>query len=414
MFAKYKKSGIKVDLKALRKLCSLKTPEANYDVVIVGGGIVGNTLASLLCFYCHSILNICIKFSKITNFAYSIKIPAKSKLTSHLKTLILEKTPNSPKNGGFDVRVYAINHFSRSVFESINAWNFFSGKTPYKKMEIYDCLLKGRLKFIAGELTYNKLDNLGHIVEDKILSNVLSNLNENKTYFLKNDEKTKYLNCEKPNFGQNPPVVKIGNKEINAKLIIGADGANSVVRKAFGFEYNKKEYGKMAVVATVKHEKNKILTCYQRFIDDGPIGILPLNEETSSVVWSTSSQHAQKLLRMADGDFIDELNRFLTVKLSKNAENQPKCISSTFWGELSQVFTNLFPGINDDKSGFPPSMISVVGKRAGFPLSKAICPSTAKKRIVLIGDSAHSIHPLAGQGLNMGIRDAFLLHREIE
>jgi len=185
---------------------------------------------------------------------------------------------------------------------------------------------------------------------------------------------------------------------LKTRLLIGADGDKSIVKKAanissWGWNYNRK-----GVVATVTCSQHT--TAWQRFLPEGPLALLPLNGNMSSIVWSTTPQHANNLLNMSDEDFVSELN---------NGLNSPIRYSNYTINEISDIFGGYFPAYTP----VPPIITQVVSKRAAFPLKFSHALQYVKPRLALIGDAAHSIHPLAGQGVNIGFSDVISLRKTI-
>jgi ubiquinone biosynthesis monooxygenase Coq6 len=211
------------------------------------------------------------------------------------------------------------------------------------------------------------------------------------------------------------PVVSLDNGQtLAARLLVGADGANSPVRAFAGIESRGWDYGRMGVVATLQlsdtateHPLQK--TAYQRFLPTGPIAMLPLPGNTASLVWSTLPQHASFLRSLSPDDFVAIVNaafRLKTVDI--------EYLHTIPSGQTEEVEWRL-QHIPIDESQVPLKVKSVQqGSIAPFPLKMRHADTYISERIALVGDAAHTIHPLAGQGLNQGQGDVASLVRTIE
>lgn len=165
-------------------------------------------------------------------------------------------------------------------------------------------------------------------------------------------------------------VTLANGKTLRAPLLVGADGRRSFVRQAVGIRTIGWDYPVTAIVATIQHAKPHGAVAHEYFLPNGPFAILPLKGERSNIVWAEPRRAAEALLKMNEADFIAELRlRF-----------------GDFLGELS-----------------------LEGPRFGYPLSLQLAERMIDQRVVLAGDSAHGIHPLAGQGLNLGLKDCAAL-----
>uniref|UniRef100_A0A2K5HXZ5 Ubiquinone biosynthesis monooxygenase COQ6, mitochondrial n=1 Tax=Colobus angolensis palliatus TaxID=336983 RepID=A0A2K5HXZ5_COLAP len=184
------------------------------------------------------------------------------------------------------------------------------------------------------------------------------------------------------------------------KLLIGADGHNSGVRQAAGIQNVSWSYDQSAVVATLYlSEATENNVAWQRFLPCGPIALLPLSDTLSSLVWSTSHEHAAQLVSMDEEKFVDAVN-------------------SAFWsdadhtdfidtaGAMLQYAVGLLKPTKVSARQLPPSVARVDAKsRVLFPLGLGHAAEYVRPRVALIGDAAHRVHPLAGQGVNMGFGD---------
>ena len=308
-----------------------------FDLIIVGGGMVG---ASLACALGGGPLRIAV----IESHPAQVEWPTDS----------------------YDIRVSAITRATEKVFRMIGAWEGMVARrvTPYDAMQVWDATGTGAIGFDCADLGE---PDLGHIIENRV---ILAALLERMAQFdniellcpaqvaeLTRDEQAATLTLE-------------DGRVLTAALIVGADGANSWVREQAGITTTGWPYEQTAVVATIKTEQHHHGVAYQRFMPEGPLAFLPMPEGLSSIVWSTTPERSAELIEM------DE---------------------ETFLAELQQTF--------GDKLG---AMIST-GPRGAFPLLLRHANRYSDERLVLVGNAAHAIHPLAGQGLNLGVSDVAAL-----
>ncbi|CAH2257104.1 jg11952 [Pararge aegeria aegeria] len=183
-------------------------------------------------------------------------------------------------------------------------------------------------------------------------------------------------------------------------LKIGADGANSKVREAMGVQYISWNYDQMGIVATLHlAEESENTTAWQRFLPTGPVALLPLDSKRSSLVWSMTKAQSKELLSLPEESFVDALNDALWKEYPRSSAVDA-CVS---WvgSVLKQV------GLPDGaQRQLPPSVRAIApGSRAAFPLGFGHSTKYVAPGVALIGDAAHRVHPLAGQGVNLGFGD---------
>nr|XP_026494187.1 ubiquinone biosynthesis monooxygenase COQ6, mitochondrial [Vanessa tameamea] len=181
---------------------------------------------------------------------------------------------------------------------------------------------------------------------------------------------------------------------------IGADGAKSAVREAMGVQYLSWNYDQMGIVATLHlAEETTNTTAWQRFLPTGPIAFLPLNSTKSSLVWSMTDTQAKELLNLPEERFVDALNDAMWKQYPRSSVVD----ACTSWlGSWLKRF-DLPDGAERQ---LPPSVQSIIsGSRAAFPLGFGHSTKYVAPGVALIGDAAHRVHPLAGQGVNLGFGD---------
>jgi ubiquinone biosynthesis monooxygenase Coq6 len=224
------------------------------------------------------------------------------------------------------------------------------------------------------------------------------------------------------------------NNYMMFRLLVGADGGNSTVRKLAGYPSWGWSYGQDALVATIKVD-SATSTAWQTYLSTGPLAVLPLWDNYCSIVWSGPSSQTRWLQSLPDDEFLIELNKALEIPLKTSSFSDfiPKandCDSPSsssyreefikkgfqalrkpieiFSSEVAAVLDTAVSAarLNTEPPSTPPRVVSIESKRLSFPLQLQQSSRYTSSRIALIGDSAHTIHPQAGQGLNMGLRDA--------
>lgn len=309
---------------------------ASYDIIIVGGGMVGLTLACAL-----------------------------AQQTS-LSIAVLEAHANSHEWSEKQChhRVSALALSSRRIFQSLNVWDEIKQRriSPFSQIYVCDAAKHGEVSFKSHDIAESVL---GYIVENNLLQSVLlEKLSQSPqiTYLAPVQLKTVHVK------ERDVEIVLEDGYMLKARLAVAADGAQSWLRQQVNIPVKNKSYDQEAIVASIHTDIPHQQCAQQVFLPTGPLAFLPLVEEkTSSIVWSLPTAEAERLLALDDESFIAELNR---------------CVMPTF------------------------GLTQSISKRFSFPLHQQQATHYVQPRIALVGDAAHTIHPLAGQGVNMGLLDA--------
>ncbi|KAL0583967.1 hypothetical protein ABG067_006235 [Albugo candida] len=386
----------------LIKTCTTSS-QSHYDIAIVGGGVVGKTVA------CQLLSNPVFKSKKIALVATEIPTadPDRgSNMQDSGSTHQSERHDSAP-----DLRVYTITPHSRNLLKSCGVWDkllpndFFS----FQDMQVWDSVGNGHIRFHAQQAGKK---HLAHVVEHKVLLSALQQrmeeLQQNFRCF------NTYIPAKVKHYC--PPdaanyVSHIGlenGDEFRAKLVIAADGGKSVIRTLSNLGTWGWDYDQVAVVATVRTDGPNI-TAWQRFFPTGPLALLPMRDGYSSVVWSCSAEMAADLTQLSSKEFCQRLNEALL---------DPPRVAETFTYPDFPIFSDLVKGLTNttqtimavgamaDPFQAPPKVTEITGDRIQFPLKLSHAITYCRPGVALVGDSAHAIHPLAGQGLNLGLADA--------
>lgn len=315
----------------------------DFDILVIGGGMVGACAAAL--------------------------IAAEPSLHEARVALLEPNAPQSPPpDDDVDLRVSAISRASERVLDRAQAWRHVEPRfrSPYSEMRVWDEANKptdsGALHFSAAETSE---PNLGYIVENRRLQWALFSSEALK--------KVTTLSAALANLEFETDHVRVtlaDSRKLRVRLVLAADGAASPSRKLAGIENTGWKYDQFAVVAHVATERPHQHTAWQRFTSTGPVAFLPLFDGRSSIVWTTTPDHAERLV-------------------AESAED--------FTGELEQA--------SDRALG----AVTLTSSRARFPLQLAHAREYTRPRFALLGDAAHAVHPLAGQGVNLGFMDAAAL-----
>ncbi len=317
-----------------------------YDIVIVGAGMVGSLLASLL-------------------------------RDSGLSLLMLERAPvTAPaRDAAFEPRVSALTRASENLLRHVGAWSAVEAcrACAYTGMTVWDADGNGRVEFSAAAIGES---HLGVLVENRLLQSALTEVAlQAANVSFRCPAQLTHLE----RLPEGWQLTLSDGARVQARLVVGADGAQSAVRGMIGIDTRNTDYRQRAIVTTVRTEKSHAFTAWQRFSATGPLAFLPLlaadgDDHFCSIVWSQDEAEAQRLLALDDAAFMREIGLAFERTLG---------------------------------------VIESVDARYSFPLQARHATDYVRDGLALVGDAAHAIHPLAGQGVNLGLLDAAVLAEEI-
>nr|AKF43257.1 FAD/NAD(P)-binding oxidoreductase family protein [Pelargonium citronellum] len=381
---------------------SLKNDGQLYDVAIVGGGMVGMALACSLAR---------MPLTKQLNVAIIDSNPA-------LQNKLIIKKEDPP-----DPRVSTVTPATISLFKDVGAWEYVlqNRHAFFDKMQVWDYTGLGYTRYEARDI--NK-EALGCVVENKVLHyallSCLQNTEFQKTIYSsrltsmavhRSSSSTRADNSSSittlHNQGNLAKLDLSDGSSLYAKLVVGSDGGKSRVRELAGFKTTGWNYPQNAIICTVEHTVEN-QCAWQRFLPAGPIALLPIGDKFSNIVWTMSPKEASDCNSMKEDDFIKAVNHALDYGYGPH----PK---SSLLGN-GDIFSWLrADATSSARESFevPPKVVKLASTRMVFPLSLRHANDYASKRVALIGDAAHTVHPLAGQGVNMGFEDAFALSKVI-
>ena len=285
-----------------------------------------------------------------------------------LVTVIEAKQPPlNWEDSSYTAQVYALNQASLHILKNLNIWEAIlpQSKTPLYQMDIWDHNHQGELRFSAMDIP---APQLGHIVESRAMIKALwQSLRDHPCVTL-------HYPATPQSITQHQSLTQLtltDSTVLEADLIIGADGPNSWVRKNVDFTLQQRPYNHDAMTMVIQSDKPHHNTALQQFLPDGPIGVLPLHHtHQSSIVWSTTPTHMDTLLALPQHDLNQALSHALDYR----------------WGHVTALNTPI-----------------------RFPLHMRHVKHYYNQHVVLIGDAAHTMHPLAGLGANLGLFDAAVL-----
>ncbi len=322
------------------------SPRRDFDVIVVGGGLVGAACAALL---------------------------GRTPATAALSVALIEPRPARPlaATDPMELRVSALSHASVALLKAVGAWPAVEARGPcaYRRMIVWDA--RGAATD-ADALVFDAAEagepDLGYIAENRAVGAALLTAAV--------EAGTVLLEAPVTGLELDPDLARIvqGERRLGAGLVVAADGADSPLRALAGLDSAASDYPQVAVVAALSPARPHGEAARQRFLPEGPLALLPLADGRVSIVWSTAPDEAVRLLALDDVAFGHAVT----------------AASDGVLGELTAT-----------------------GPRARFPLRRAQASSYRATRFALVGDAAHTVHPLAGQGVNQGFLDVTRLVGEI-
>jgi len=308
-----------------------------FDVIIVGGGMIG--------------LSLVVELSKKMNLSVAIIDP---------------NDCNPTISDSFHTRVSAITPSTQDFLSSINVWDKIQRKKGFSATKVWDQNSHGHLNFYAKD---EGIEYLGYIVENDLIQSALFNAIDQSKVSMIN---AKLVGFTKTDIGY---TVNLENGESHScKLLVGADGSQSKVRDLAEIQVTEHDYQQKAIIANIVSEKPLMNTTWQRFLSDSILAILPLSDHQASIVWSCKEALANEL------------------------EAKDKTIFNKMLSEASE---------------YQFGVLELESSKKSFPLVSRTAKEYVRANLALIGDAAHNIHPLAGQGANLGFSDVIELSKQL-
>ncbi len=311
----------------------------DYDILIVGGGMVGASLALAL-------------------------------RHSGLRLGVIEAVPyGAVAQPSYDDRSVALAYGSRRIYTGMGVWQRIeqAGVTPIRRIHVSD---RGHFGSARLDSAAMGVEAMGYVVENRVLGAALMQLlaaSENIHLI----SPAEVHDVEFSAHAAHVSLTQAGvSSQLSARLLVAADGGRSIVRTRLGITTTREDYAQCAVITNITLEHPHDGVAYERFTEHGPLALLPMSDNRCSMVWSLPPVEAERMLVLSDSEFLQELH--------------------TCFGDRLGAFVK-------------------TGKRRSYPLTRTRVDEQVRPRLVLIGNAAHTLHPVAGQGFNLGLRDVAAL-----
>ncbi len=309
-----------------------------YDILIVGGGMVGASLVRAL-------------------DGQGLRIAVVEAVQFETRT-----------EPGYDDRAIALASGTQRIFSGMQLWDRFEHEaTAIHQIHVSD---RGHFGFTRMDRAEEGLPALGYVVPARVIGRVLGDA-------LRASEAVDfYCPARLSNLGVEADGVtaEILQEDavlsLTARLVVAADGTGSVVRERLGIPVSESDYGQTAVITNITPQLPHHHVAYERFTDTGPLAFLPMSEQRCAVVWTVESAAAETVMALSDSEFLARLQ---------------------------------------ERFGYRLGRLERVGKRQAYPLRLIKATEAVRHRLALVGNAAHTLHPIAGQGFNLGVRDIAVL-----
>ncbi|MFM1892235.1 MAG: hypothetical protein RLZ44_1312 [Pseudomonadota bacterium] len=314
------------------------TQRRDYDLLIVGGGMVGASLALALA-------------------------------GRGLRLGVIEAAAPGPgTQPSYDDRAIALAHGTRRIFEGLGIWPAIAASAePIRRIHVSD---RGHFGFTRLDAAAEQVPALGYVVTGRELGAALIDaVRQRPDVELIAPARVTALRTEPDRVVATVMEGEVG-QEFATRLLVAADGGDSFVRETLGIPVRRWAYGQSAVVANITPERPHLGVAYERFTDVGPVALLPMREQRCALVWTVADAELQQVLDYDDAAFMTEFQ-------------------ARFGHRLGRFLR--------------------VGRRSGYSLSFLRALESVRPRVAIIGNAAHTLHPIAGQGFNLGIRDVAAL-----
>ena len=309
-----------------------------YDVIIIGGGMVGASLACALS-------------------------------GNGLRIAMVEAVHFETRGeAGYDDRAIALAYGTKRIFSGLQLWEQLAeAATPIHRIHISD---RGHFGMVHMDRAEEGLPAIGYVVPARVIGQVLDKA------VARLDEVDCYCPATVATVTPGDESVQVEiirdnvTTTLSARLIVAADGADSPVREQFGIECIERDYGQTAIITNITPQLPHNNIAYERFTDTGPLALLPMTEQRCAVVWTVASTQAESIMALDDAAFLEQLQQRFGYRL----------------GRLQRA-----------------------GRRQAWPLRLVQAKASVRERLALVGNAVHTLHPIAGQGFNLGARDVAVL-----